>query len=240
MTPDDEDVFDREAELGALRNHLKHQLYPMIYRLKIALVAEAQKPDFEAWYSALVSDFIHGLESYCIELGETIGKDRLSAAAWSARSLLELLVWIIYCRASRENAWRFHEDALRDVRGLVEAHAKFCNLFGIDDSSYASAMKEIQTAASRDLGIEAIDAKFLNVSDAAKATQSVWNQSFTPLNKALSKFTHPTAALLHGLMPRSEERKDIQACLTMQGFHFASHCVAELAGIVGVVDAIPG
>lgn len=234
-----EDDFDPEAELEASKAQLKHLMYPRINMLKVAVVSESQKPAFETWYSALIVDFINGLESYCTELGETIGKERLSAAAWAARSLLELLVWINYCRASRENARRFHEDALRDVQGLIEAHAKICNVFCIDDQTSALAMEEVQRTAKRDLEIDVIDAKFLRVVDAANATDSIWSKSFTHLNKTFSKFAHPTAALIHGIMPKDVASRDLQICMTMQGVHFASHCVAELEGILGVVDAIP-
>jgi hypothetical protein len=44
-----------------------------------------------------------------------------------------------YCGASRENAWRFHEDALRDMKGLMEAHGKTCAAMGIVDESSATA-----------------------------------------------------------------------------------------------------
>lgn len=234
-----EDEFDPLVEMEASKAQLKQLIYPKINMLKVAVASAAQKPAFEGWHSALIIDFIHGLESYCEELRDTIGKERLSAAAWSARSLLELLVWIKFCRASVENARRFHEDALRDTQGLVEAHAKTCEILGIDDKTSALAMEQIQTTAKEDLGLEGIDANYLAVAKAAKATNSVWSESFTHLNKMLSKFTHPTAALLHGIMPRDDARRDLQVCFTLQGVHFASHCVAELEGILGVVEEIP-
>jgi hypothetical protein len=239
MEVDRDDEFDPLVEMEASKAQLKQLLYPRINMLKVAVVSAAQKPAFEKWHSALIIDFIHGLESYCEELRETIGKDRLSAAAWSARSLLELLVWIKFCRASDENARRFHEDALRDAKGLVEAHAKTCEILGIDDKTSVLAMEQIQVMAKKDLELEGIDAKYLAVATAAKATDSVWSESFTHLNKMLSKFAHPTAALLHGILPHDDTRRDLQACVTVQGVHFASHCVAELEGILGVVEEIP-
>lgn len=231
----EEGGFDPEAELEAAKAQLERLNYPRINSLKVAVVSACQKPAFEPWYSTLILDFIHGVENYCTELGETIGKDRLSATAWSARSLLELLVWINYCRASIENARGFHEDALRDLQGLVGAHAKTCNDFGFDDQTSAMAMKEIQTTAKRDLEIDEIDAKYLPVDKAAKACDYVWSKAFPTLNKRLSKFTHPTAILIHG-MHEDERRRDLQICMTMEGVDYASLCVVELEGILGVVD----
>lgn len=234
-----EDEFDPLVAMEASKAQLKQLIYPKINMLKVAVASAAQKPAFEGWHSALIIDFTHGLESYCEELRETIGKERLSAAAWSARSLLELLVWIKFCRAGVENARRFHEDALRDVKGLVEAHAKTCEILGIEDKTSALAKEQIQVTAKKNLELERIDANYLAVAKAAKATDSVWSESFTHLNKVLSKFAHPTAALLHGIMHMDDARRDLQACFTVQGVHFASHCVAELEGILGVVEEIP-
>lgn len=239
MEMDKEDEFDPLVEMEAAKVNLQRLIFPKINMLKVAVASAAQKSAFEGWHSALIVDFIHGLESYCGELRETIGKERLSAAAWSTRSLLELLVWIKFCRGSVENARRFHEDALRDAQGLVEAHAKTCEALGIDDKTSSLAFEQIQVLAKEDLGLDRIDAIFFAVAKAAKATGSVWSESFTHLNKTLSKFAHPTAALLHGVMPKDDTRRDLQACFINQGVHFASHCVAELEAIVGVVEEIP-
>jgi len=237
MEVEKEDDFNPLVELETAKAQLKQQIYLKINMLKVAVLSAAQKSAFEKWHSALIIDFIHGLESYCEELRETIGKDRLSSVAWSARSLLELLVWIKFCRASDENARRFHEDALRDAKGLVEAHAKTREALGIDDKTSALALEQIQVIAKEDLGLDGIDANYFAVAKAAKATGSVWSESFTHLNKALSKFAHPTAVLLHGI--GGDVRRDLQACFTVQGVHFASHCVAELEAILGVVEEIP-
>ncbi len=233
-----EDEFDPLVEMGMVNSQL-NQITLSINMLKVAVISAAQKPSFEPWHSELIIDFIHSLENYCEQLRETIGKERISAVAWLTRSLLELLTWIKFCRSSRENAWKFHEDALRDVKGLIEAYTKICGALGINNKNSARAMEEIQALAKEKLGLDEIKSNYLEVSKAVKATDSIWSESFTHINKTLSKFAHPTAALIHGIMPKVETRRDLQVCFAIQGVHFASHCVAELEAILGVVEAIP-
>ena len=90
--------------------------------IKLALIDIDRRKAWEPWHLALTVDLIEGFERNCDQLLETMGRDRLPASAWLARNLLELWVWLKYCGVSRENAWRFHEDPLRDVKGLMEAH----------------------------------------------------------------------------------------------------------------------
>jgi len=238
MEVEHEDKFDPLVELGMVNSQLD-QITLSIAMLKVTAISASQKPSFEPWHSALIIDFIYSLENICEQLRETAGKERISAVAWLTRSLLELLVWIKFCRSSRENAWKFHEDALRDTQGLIEAYAKTCGALGINDKNSLRAMAEIQTLAKNELGLNEIKSNYLDVSKAAKATDSIWSESFTHINKALSKFAHPTAALIHGILPKVETQRDLQVCFAIQGVHFASHCVAELEAILGVVEAIP-
>src|SRR5690348_13500524 len=79
---------------------------------------------FEEWRLALTRCLVGSVERNCKELVETIEKDRLSTAAWIVRNLLELWVWVKYCGVSTETAWRFHEDAARDLKGLHELFGK--------------------------------------------------------------------------------------------------------------------
>jgi hypothetical protein len=49
-----------------------------------------------------------------------------------------------YCRVSRENALRFHEDALRDLKGLTELHQKSCDVMGIENETAATSAQRIK------------------------------------------------------------------------------------------------
>jgi hypothetical protein len=64
---------------------------------------------FQAWHVDLLTKITSNVNRVCADLLRTIGQDEaLPLVAWNARNLLELWVWIEYCGASRDNAWRFH------------------------------------------------------------------------------------------------------------------------------------
>ena len=121
--------YDIEQQTAASREMLDTRIpakFKDIYRL-----LAAKQNGLEPWRTALTFDLVHSVEQNCAQLLETFGKDRLPATAWIARNLLELWVWGKYCGVSRENAWRFHEDALRDMKGLTEVHEEICDVTGI-------------------------------------------------------------------------------------------------------------
>lgn len=161
--------YDIDKETAASRNMLEKRIPAELNKIKLALVDIDTRKAYEPWRLALTFDLVDAIERNCQQLLETMEKDRLPAAAWIARNLLELLVWVKYCGVSRENAWRFTEDALRDAKGLMDAHAKSCAAMGIENETAAIAAERLQQVASEKLGLEDIDADFLAVSKAAKA-----------------------------------------------------------------------
>jgi hypothetical protein len=222
--------YDIEQETAASREMLNASIpakLKHIYRLLV------EKRSSEPWQSALTFDLVQSVERNCGELLETIGKDRLPATAWIARNLLELLVWVKYCGVSRENAWRFHEDALRDVRGLTEAHAKICDVTGIENETSAMAAQQITDVATEKLGLEEIDSKFLAVVAASKAEGVELGDQFTPLQRFLSKFAHPTAGLVHGITHQPEICQNLQAICTTHGVYFAVQSTVAIEAQLG-------
>ena len=138
-----------------------------------------------------------------------------------------------YCGVSRENAWRFHEDALRDMKGLMDAHAKSCAATGIVEETSAIGAERLQQAASEKLGIDEIDAKFLAVAEASVAGVDL-GERYTPLNKWLSKFAHPTAGLVHGITHQAEAWHQLQAVGTTQGVYFAAQATIAMEAQLGL------
>jgi hypothetical protein len=211
--------YDIEQETATSREMLDARIpakLKEIYRLLVE-----QQSELEPWRWALTVDLAQSVERNCRALLETIGKDRLPATAWIARNLLELLVWVKYCGVSRENAWRFHEDALRDVKGLTEAYEKICGAAGVENETSAMAAQQIQDVASEKLGLEDIDSNFLRVVAASKAEGVALGDKFAPLHRFLSKFAHPTAGLVHGIMHQPEICTNLQAICTTHGVVFA-------------------
>src|ERR1017187_6983609 len=80
------------------------------------------------------------------DLLKTMEQNEVSGAAWNARNLLELWIWLKYCAASRENARRLHEDAIMGMRGLSDALSKMHTQQGIPNEFEASARVQFDIA----------------------------------------------------------------------------------------------
>lgn len=235
MAGTDVHEYDIERETAANRAMLEKRIPDRLNTIKLALVDINKRGAYEPWRLALTVDFVSSIERNCEQLLETIGKDRLPASAWIARNLLELLVWVKYCGISRENAWRFHEDALRDAKGLVELHAKSCSAWGIADAASTVALQRIQQVASNELGLKEMDSKFLSVANAAKAPGVDLAERFGPLHRSLSKFAHPTAGLVHGIMHQAEACRQLQALFTTQGVFYAGQSTLAVEAELGIL-----
>lgn len=214
--------YEIEKETAANRAMLEKSIPSRLNTIKLVLIEIDKRHAYEPWRLALTVDFVECIERNCEQLLETISKDRLSIVAWIARNLLELYVWVKYCGVSRENAWRFHEDALRDVKGLIDAHNKTCDTMGIEDDFSAIAADRIKEVSSKKLGLENIDSNFLTVAAAAKAPGVDLGSFFGPLNRSLSKFAHPTAGLVHGISHQIEACRQLQAGFTTQGVYYVA------------------
>ena len=219
------------ASIGMLDQRIPARLNE-IYRF----LAE-ECPGMEAWRLALTFDLVKGVDRNCVELRETIQKDRLSASAWIARNMLELLVWVKYCGVSRDNAWRFHEDSLRDAKGLMEINRRSCEVMGIKDEVSHDTAQRIKIVASESLGLEDIDSKFLNVAEASKAEGVGLGDQYPPFNRFLSKLAHPTAGLVHGMMHQAEICRNVQAACTTEGVYFAAQSTLAVEAQLGILHS---
>jgi hypothetical protein len=226
--------YDIEYETAASRNMLEKRIPARLNTIKLALVDIDKRGAYEPWRLALTVDLVASIECNCEQLLETMDKDRLPASAWIARNLLELLVWVKYCGISKENAWRLHEDVLRDAKGLVDAHKKICAAVGVVDVTSDIASHRVQQVASEKLGLEDVDANFLKVADAANAPGVGLGNTYGPSNRFLSKFTHPTAGLVHGIRHQVEACRQLQAGFTTQGVYFAAQSTLAIESQLGI------
>jgi hypothetical protein len=228
------DEYDIEKETAASRNMLETRVPARLNTIKLALVDIDKRKAYEPWRLALTVDLVDSVERNCEQLLDTFGRDRLPAAAWCGRNLLELWVWVKYCGVSRENAWRFHEDALRDLKGLIELHQKSCDVMGIENETAVTAAQRIKDVASAKLGLGDIDAKFLAVADASKAAGVDLGGRFAPFHRFLSKFAHPTAGLVHGITHQAEFCRELQVICTTQGVYYAAQTTLALEPQLGI------
>ena len=116
-------------------------------------IIAGRKNKVDHWYADLVTKILLSVERVCRDLLKTTEQETVPAAAWNARNLLELWIWIKYCAASRENARRFYEDVLRDMQGLTDALSKLHALRGIPNQFEASARMKIGEVARDNLGL---------------------------------------------------------------------------------------
>jgi hypothetical protein len=224
-----DDSYEKGIEELRVANSdmLEKRIPSRLNTIKLALVEFDKRQSYEPWRLALAVDLVKSIEYNCEQLLETVGKDRLPSVAWIARNLLELNVWVKYCGASRENAWRFHEDALRDVKGLTETHKKTLDAFSIEDHFSEIAAQRIKETANK-LGLEDIDSDFLAVAAAAKAPGVDLGAMFGPFFRSLSKFAHPTAGLVHGISHQTGGCRNLQVAFTTEAVYFAAQSTLAL------------
>jgi hypothetical protein len=196
---------------------------------------ELEKAHAEEWYAILAAKIVRSVARVCKDLLETTDREALTAAASNARNLLELWIWIEYCSASRANAWRFHEDALRDMLGLTESLGKMCDLTGVRNEFDAPARKALANIALEKLGLESLDRNYERVRRAAcSVDMEKW---YLACNGFLSKFAHPTAGLVLGIMHQGEKLRDLQVTCTTQGVYYAGQCVIGLGRLISAMPS---
>jgi hypothetical protein len=226
--------YDMEKETEFNRDKLQTVIPNRLQQLLDIIVSRKSQGNVEPWFADLVHKLLLSVDRVRYDLLKTMEQDAVSGAAWNARNLLELWIWLKYCAASRENARRFHEDALRDMRGLSDALSKMHKQQGIPNEFEASARVQFELAREK-FGLDSLDSDYLGVGDAAKAVGLV--DQFGSTNKFLSKFAHPTAVLVVGIMHQSETHRGLQATMTTTGVYFAGQCVIVLGEIVQSMPA---
>lgn len=225
--------YNIEAENRISREKLSMTIPEQLQRVLDTL--DDRKSNVEEWYVILLTKIVLSVGRISRDLLDTMEKQALPAAAWNARNLLELWVWIKYCSASRANARQFHEDVLRDMRGLAESLSKMYKTRGIKNEFESEARKKLtDLATNAHMSVNSLDASYLHVSDASKAIGlESW---YGPMNTLLSKFAHPTAGLVIGILHQDEMMQDLQSTCTTEGVFFAIQCVDALSE---AADALP-
>lgn len=197
-------------------------------------VIQSRHCENDDWYANLSTKILVSVARVCRDLLQTTDQpEALPAAAWNARNLLELWIWIEFCSTSRENARRFHEDALRDALGLTESLRKMSELRGIQNEYLDSARQKLSDIALKEHGIESLDTNYARVASAAGTLGvSPWYEA---CNAHLSKFAHPTAVLVVGIMHQREGVTALQAACTTHGVFFAGQCVMALERMISKI-----
>lgn len=155
----------------------------------------------------------------------------VSAAAWSARNLLEVNIWSRWAAQNDNNLEKMRVDAARDMKDFLERLEKI-STSGLEDahppSPIGGALKALKESAAEQ-GIASLDDKYTEVRNAA--TQVDLGDLFAHFNKLLSKLCHPTAMMMVG--EHTEATNNVFRRFTLElGCAFFSGAYAELERIV--------
>jgi hypothetical protein len=144
----------------------------------------------------------------------------VSRLAWHARNLLELSVWAIYSMGGIPNVRRLYEDAGRDVTDMYSAFQKWGQTTAQDAdfiSRFASAKQDLAQRAAVE-GVEELDEAYTQVSTVAK--ELGMGDHFRVAFKLLSKWAHPTAMQMLGVVDDNQIRLQRECFFSMGCLHF--------------------
>jgi len=217
--------FNRDKLTTAIPNRLQ-ELQNIIVR---------REESIEPWFRDLVIKILLSVNRVRLDLLRTMDQETVSGAAWNARNLLELWVWLKHCATSRKSARRFYEDAIRDVQGITDSLSKLHTLQGIPNEFEASARQKMAEVVREKLGLASLEGSYERVAEAAKSIGAYdW---YAANNAFLSKFAHPTAGLILGIMHQVQSLRALQSTMTTTGVYFAGQCVIALEEIVAQIPA---
>src|ERR1035441_8540165 len=149
--------------------------------------------------------------SWCLQLLDATLQHNVSLAAYCARNILELWVWTTYCIKSPGNANDFVQDAMKDINGLLIPIRRLASLAGPDSTK--SWSPETWAALSTIDSMGKLKTDFIPVSEAANTIGKEDGAIFSILNKVFSKFAHPTALVVSGIMNEELSKPITTFCL---------------------------
>ncbi len=143
----------------------------------------------------------------CIELVEAEKTAQIGKCAWATRNMMELYYWILYISVSPERARRFHEDAMCDVRDILNRFRKHDkDQIGELDKRLAEVQESLEQIDEDD--------KYLKVRDIARELND--EEGYDVIHKYLSKFVHPTSLLIQ-MRKEDDVRKSSAAGIVNMG-----------------------
>lgn len=155
----------------------------------------AKEKRFPPWREYQTLRFLTYIGLYASDLRPARENGRLDLAAQAMRNLTELCIWVEFCAVSEANAKRFHDDAARDIRELLESLQDiYTDSNKAPNPQLASLIDKLRAEAQTKLNISDVDAEHMLVNNAAGVLgkQLPHGKMF----KAASKFAHPTSLLL--------------------------------------------
>lgn len=205
-----------------------HELYPVRARMLTAHLKEAngKLKTLEEWRERQLVNFIKMLTLNALDLERAYVEERASTLAYVARNLLELSIWVQYCNLSDAHAKQFRDDVTRDLFGLGKAIQSIAvQEMGVEEPGLKRAQDRLVKFADAKFGIKNLDDDYKRVVKAAEELGR--EKSFVALNKALSKFAHPTAWAVNSVLSVDAD-KDIREMFLLDGVHLAMNAIIDM------------
>jgi hypothetical protein len=126
--------------------------------LEYLLLSNKRHNKLENWRQQQLTEFLFSITLNADELSRGFVEKRIMKIAWAARNLLEVMMWVIYCNQSMENATRFRDDSARDLLGISKAFQGFFEREqGSPSKELAMAMQGIVATAEKAFGVSGIE-----------------------------------------------------------------------------------
>ncbi len=190
--------------------------------LQLVLQLNNVQPPLDEWEIVLWRNLISQLVRFWSQQIIYSAQGNTMAAAWMARNVLELMIWIQYCTNSKENAKTFFEDRARDAFNLLDGLASLDDptLFPeLDIKAQVDATKKRMVTAFTAAGYTTLEDSYSRVHNAARAVG--WEIPFQAFNRFLSKFAHPTAMMLFS-ESESQDMAEMHQMFVIMACIFAS------------------
>jgi Family of unknown function (DUF5677) len=160
---------------------------------------------FLEWRQHQIISLITFLALYTDDLRSGCATDRLHLIAQAMRNLMELRIWVEFCRRDEGDAKEFFDDAARDLRDVMEAIQKlYTHVNKQPEKKLEAWIADLRSKAPQ-FGVVDVNKRYIDVNDAAEKIGLKVEHS--RIYKAASKFTHPTA-LLFAVRPRFGQLED--------------------------------
>ena len=179
------------------------------------------------WCTEALQALRRAVELNLRELRHAFKQRPIGTVAWIARNLLELFIWVEYCKSSQERAKRFCEDCARDALGMLDIPTE---LFARDQTFSFRAERERLIEKAKQSGIEKAEDPFLRVSKAAEELDL--KELFVYSNKLFSKFAHPTAIAVMNKLP-SEVVRSFKRIFQEGGMCYGKDALAQIDRCLG-------
>ena len=182
----------------------------------------------DVWYLQTLSGsaFMSLTEYNLLKEANDQRRDTVSRLAWHSRNLLELSVWAVYCMGGIPHARRLYEDAGHDVTDMYSAFQKWGEATAQNAdfiSRFVSAKQDLAQRAAAE-GVEELDASYRQVSTVAN--EIGMGEHFRVGFKLLSKWAHPTAMQMLGVVDENQIVLQRECFFSMGCLHFTGAFMA--------------